>query len=156
APCQRRRLMKRFTCLAVALALAAQARAADLDKIERRIAKEPPYQTKAPRYCLLVFGEDAAPRVWLVQDGDTLYVDRNGNGDLTEEGERVPLKQKDKTYRVFEAGNIKTDSRTHTGLSVTQRLVTEEEVANPKEMTRVKSRGGEPWVWSVGLTAERA
>jgi hypothetical protein len=27
-------------------------------------------------------------RVWLVLDGDVLYVDRNGNGDLTEKGER--------------------------------------------------------------------
>ncbi len=26
---------------------------------------------------------------WLVRDGDTLYVDRNGNGDLTEPGEKV-------------------------------------------------------------------
>src|SRR5262249_7598960 len=25
---------------------------------------------------------------WLVRDGDVLYVDRNGNGDLTEKGER--------------------------------------------------------------------
>ena len=30
---------------------------------------------------------EAQTRVWIVQDGDTLYVDRNGNGDLTEPGE---------------------------------------------------------------------
>jgi len=62
------------------------ASAADLTKIDRIISKEPYYQTKSPKYCLLVFGSDAKYRVWLVLDGDTLYVDRNGNGDLTEPG----------------------------------------------------------------------
>ncbi len=71
--------------------LASPAAAVDLTKIERRIGKEPTYQTKSPRYCLLVFGPEAKTRVWLVLDGDTLYVDRNGNGDLTEEGEKVTL-----------------------------------------------------------------
>jgi hypothetical protein len=61
--------------------------AVDLAKIERSIKKEPAYQTKTPRYCLLVFGPKADYRIWLVLDGDTLYVDRNGNGDLTESGE---------------------------------------------------------------------
>ncbi len=62
------------------------ANAADLSKIERTIAKEPAYQSK-PRYCLLVFGPEAKARFWLVLDGDTLFVDRNANGDLTEPGE---------------------------------------------------------------------
>ena len=60
----------------------------DLTKIGRVIAKEPNYRGK-PKYCLLVFGPEAKFRVWLVLDGDVLYVDRNGNGDLTETGERV-------------------------------------------------------------------
>jgi hypothetical protein len=64
------------------------ASAADLTKIDRTIAKEPTYKNK-PKYCLLVFGPEAKFRVWLVIDGDTLYVDRNGNGDLTEPGEAV-------------------------------------------------------------------
>jgi hypothetical protein len=64
------------------------AQAADLTKIERVIAKEPKYQGK-PTYCLLVFGPAADFRVWLVLDGTTLYVDRNGNGDLTEPDKRV-------------------------------------------------------------------
>jgi hypothetical protein len=62
--------------------------AADLAKIDRRLDKEPKYQAK-PAYCLLVFGADAKARVWLVKDGGTLYLDRNGNGDLTEDGERL-------------------------------------------------------------------
>jgi len=63
--------------------------AGDLTKVDRAIAKEPAYRAK-PRYCLLLFGPEAKTRVWLVQDGDTLYMDRNGNGDLTEAGEKVP------------------------------------------------------------------
>src|SRR5262249_30448580 len=55
---------------------------ADLTKIDRTIAKEPVYQSK-PKYGLLVFGPHARTRVWLVLDGDVLYADRNGNGDLT-------------------------------------------------------------------------
>jgi hypothetical protein len=61
----------------------------DLAKIDRNISRQPEYTTDAPRYCLLVFGPDAATRVWLVHDGNVLYVDRNGNNDLTEIGERV-------------------------------------------------------------------
>jgi len=47
--------------------------------------KEPAYQSKAPRYALLTFGRD---RLWAVIDGDNLYVDRNGDGDLTDKTER--------------------------------------------------------------------
>src|SRR5688572_9642256 len=63
------------------------AQAADLTQIERTIRKEPAYSTMDTRFCLLVFGPKADYRVWLVLDGDTLFVDRNGNGDLTEKGE---------------------------------------------------------------------
>jgi hypothetical protein len=62
---------------------------ADLSKIDRTIVKEPAYQTKNPRYCLLVFGPDARTRVWLVLDGTTLYVDKTGKGDLTGPEKRV-------------------------------------------------------------------
>src|SRR5262245_54559535 len=61
--------------------------AADLTKIERDLRKTPAFKSKEPRYCLLVFGPAADYRVWLVLDGDTLYVDRNGDGDLSEAGE---------------------------------------------------------------------
>jgi hypothetical protein len=49
--------------------------------------KEPRYKNE-PKYALFVFGPKRDQRVWLVLDGNTLYVDRNGNGDLTEAGER--------------------------------------------------------------------
>ncbi len=38
---------------------------------------------------MLVFGCEAKTKVWLVLDGDTLYVDRDSDGDLTEEKERI-------------------------------------------------------------------
>lgn len=66
--------------------------AADLKKVERTIIKEPAYRSKSPQYCLLVFGLDTKTRVWLALDGETLYVDRNGNGDLTEAGEQAKVR----------------------------------------------------------------
>lgn len=64
----------------------------DLTRIERAIAKQPAYQGK-PRYGLAVFGPAAGLRVWLVLDNGVLFVDRNGNGDLTEAGERFPAQE---------------------------------------------------------------
>jgi hypothetical protein len=75
---------------------------ADLTKMDRTIAKEPAYQSK-PKYCLLVFGPQAKTRVWVVQDGNTLYIDRNGNGDLTEKGEAVVWKAGSQSMA---AGNV--------------------------------------------------
>jgi hypothetical protein len=138
------------------LLLAAPAQAQGLAKVERKIAKEPAYQTKSPKYCLLVFGLDAKTRVWLVQDGDTLYVDKNGNGDLTGDDKRVKLKQEGDSYRSFEAGDITIDGLTHTGLSVMQMKATAELVGNDQEWQRLTRGGAEPWLWWVRITAERA
>jgi hypothetical protein len=95
--------------------------AADLAKVDRTIKKEPKY-AGSPRYCLLVFGAEAKHRVWLVQDGDVLYVDRNGNGDLTEPGEKVAAKKaapgnRDDGFQ-FEVGELKVGGKTHKGLEV--------------------------------------
>jgi hypothetical protein len=70
------------------LGLPALGPAADLTRVDRTIKKEPVYQGK-PQYCLLVFGPEAKTRVWVVVDGDVLYLDRNGDGDLTGPGERI-------------------------------------------------------------------
>jgi hypothetical protein len=64
--------------------------AGDFMQVDRKIAKEPVYKNK-PLYCLVVFGKELQPRIWLVLDGDILYVDRNGNSDLTEAGKRLGL-----------------------------------------------------------------
>jgi hypothetical protein len=111
----------RWVCLLAALGCASRLTAADLSKIDRTIAKEPAYATKAPRYCLLVFGPDARGRVWLVQDGDALYADHNGNGDLTEAGEKVPAAKdtgsKENGY-TFEVGDLAVGGKIHKNLSV--------------------------------------
>ena len=60
----------------------------DLTKIDRTIAKEPKY-ANVPRYALLAFGTRADLKVWLVVDGDKLYVDRDGDGDLTDPDEAI-------------------------------------------------------------------
>jgi hypothetical protein len=148
--------MKTYALPAAALLLLAPlTQAADLAGIERKIAREPAYQTRTPKYCLLAFGLDAKTRVWLVQDGDTLYVDRNGNGDLTDDGKPVKVKGQSDDYRSFEAGDLTVGGLTHTGLSVTQMKATAESVGNDQEWQRVKKSGPEPWTWWVRITAER-
>jgi hypothetical protein len=143
-----------LTLAAVCITVTA-AGAADLSKIERALAKEPAYKNK-PKYCLLVFGEQAKTRVWLVQDGEALYVDRNANGDLTEKDERVALKPGDKDYQTFEAGDIHADGLTHTGLIVTRFRASPALVGDAKEMERIKRQGDEPWIWTVRIAAERS
>jgi hypothetical protein len=61
--------------------------AVDYGKIDRSIRREPVYKTKSPKYALLLFGREAKTRVWLVLDGKTVYLDRNGDGDLTAKDE---------------------------------------------------------------------
>jgi hypothetical protein len=104
----------------------ARSTASGLDKIDRAIRKEPAYKAK-PKYCLLVFGPRAKARAWLALDGDTLYVDRNGNGDLTETGALVRMPPFEKTaspafaeQREVKAGAIRDGPLTHTNLVITQ------------------------------------
>src|SRR5215475_2877580 len=101
---------------------APQGSAVDLTKIDWTIRKEPTYRTK-PRYALLVLGKKAETRIWLVIDDKTLYVDRNGNVDLTEEGEIISaVKTKSPEYLEFYAGAfVETDGKTkHSNLYVNQ------------------------------------
>jgi hypothetical protein len=110
----------RYLLPALLLAASSPALAADLTRIDRTIAKEPKYVGK-PNYCLLVFGPEAKHRVWLVQDGGTLYVDRNGDGDLTQPVDRVKGKKRDVSrddcYE-FEVGDLRVGGKTHKGLEV--------------------------------------
>jgi hypothetical protein len=93
--------------------------AGDLSKLARTIAREPVYRSK-PKYCLLVFGQEPKTRIWLVQDGDVLYVDRNGNGDLTEPGKKVVAEKAESASEgyLFKAGDVYDGSRVHKGLTV--------------------------------------
>ncbi|MCI0333157.1 MAG: hypothetical protein L0228_08040 [Planctomycetes bacterium] len=94
------RLLTFIAATLLACAATASVCAADLAEIDRTIAKEPAYTSK-PKYCLLVFGPQAKGRVWLVQDGDVLYVDGNGNGDLTELDERTKGHRPDEKTTAF-------------------------------------------------------
>jgi hypothetical protein len=91
--------------LAVLALCPLSAEAANWDKIDRTIAKQPIYESKAPKYCLLVFGAESMTRVWLVLDGELMYVDRNGNGDLTEDGKRFAGKREGREL-VFDPATI--------------------------------------------------
>ncbi len=75
-------------CLLGLLLLTAPARAIDYAKIERILTNEPNYKSRAPRYALLLFGPEVKVRVWVVLDGEAVYVDQNGDGDLTGKDER--------------------------------------------------------------------
>ena len=93
--------MKRFrlflplaiTCCSVALSVhEAFGDTNKLNLIKRSIHKEPKYAT-SPKYSLIALGNDAKVKVWMVEDGKRLLVDRNANGDLTDDG--PPIEQSD-------------------------------------------------------------
>src|SRR5262245_7919192 len=106
------------------VAAQATALAAEEPRSDRSLGEQPTYQTKAPGYALLSFGEGKADRVWLVWDGNTLYVDRIANGDLTDPADRIaaqpqsPGSAADGSY-TFEVGELLLGGRTHKGLAVT-------------------------------------
>jgi hypothetical protein len=91
-------------------------------QIDRTLKKEPVYKT-TPQYGLVIFSCEGKDRVWLVRDGDILYVDRNGSGDLTEPGKRVASERKPGTDPeaegyTFEVGEVTVGGRTHKGVTV--------------------------------------
>ena len=102
------------------------------------------YRTTEPKYCLVVFGTNAQTRVWLVLDGDTLFIDRNGNRDLTEAGENVkgqPRPQGQGEVQ-FDAGTITAE----VGVPPKARL----EVVVVPGLTFVYCHtGGQPWQRAV-------
>ncbi len=106
----------RLTCVACCLASMTPAFAADLSKVDRAIVREPTYTGK-PEYCLLVFGPQAADRVWLVRDRDVLWADKNGNGNLTEPGEQIAAEH-DSGDLVFHVGTVRLGKLEHRHLKV--------------------------------------
>jgi hypothetical protein len=108
--------------LGIAALLAVGSVLANPPHMDRSIGKQPAYKT-APKYGLLVFGPEGKDCVWLVRDGDILYVDRNGNGDLTEPGEKVVAKKRpghdpEEEGYTFEVGDLNVGGRIHKGLNV--------------------------------------
>jgi hypothetical protein len=127
----------------------------ELTKIERRITKGPA-TASTPKYCLLVFGPHMNTRVWLVLDGDILYVDRNANGDLTEDGERFAANKGDGEFaeggnRWFEVGEIHDGQFTHKQLRVTVWKL--EYLAEREEQVK-EHLAADPQTWGYGLAVD--
>jgi hypothetical protein len=101
---------------------ASQPGAAGPPGADRAPRKEPAYKAR-PTYGLLLLGRKAETRVWVVRDHDTLYVDRNADGDLTERGEAFLPAREDGglTYRVDRLC-VPGAPRQHTNLEVTVQL----------------------------------
>ncbi|MBK8977600.1 MAG: hypothetical protein IPM29_16945 [Planctomycetes bacterium] len=100
----RRELTRALACAACLGTLGAQAtapagasyREIDYATLDRSIVAEPDYAAE-PRYALFVFGHAGEARMWAVLDKsdpaldhyDVLYFDRDADGDLTDDGERI-------------------------------------------------------------------
>jgi hypothetical protein len=112
--------MRKIFVLLIVAVISSPSLAMDLTKIDRSIGKEPAYQSKTPKYCLLVFGPEARTRIWLVLDGNRLFVDRNGNGDLTDDGKPVAALEgrKQVEEKVYEIGEIREGMLMHRNLSL--------------------------------------
>jgi hypothetical protein len=86
--------------------LATQAIAAQDDSRPR---VEPKYES-TPYYLRAIFGFGPQPNdpIWIVYDGRNLYIDRNGNGDLTDAGEKVvgSETEKGKPQSWWQIGNL--------------------------------------------------
>src|SRR5271163_2962593 len=82
-----RLLFAMATTLCCALPFADQARAATnaVSHVDHTIIKEPKYQS-TPNYSLITLGTGGNVKVWMVEDGRRLFVDKNANGDLTDDG----------------------------------------------------------------------
>jgi hypothetical protein len=136
----------------------------DLTKVGRTIKKEPAYAGK-PRYCLLVFGPRAEHKVWLVLDGDTLYVDRDGDGDLTGKDEKVKLPAMEavkagpvEAVREAKAGDVKEGRLTHTGLTFLHGRARKGFVPktdDERELVRLVGDGEERELFGLHLSVDR-
>jgi RNA polymerase sigma factor (sigma-70 family) len=122
--------------------------------IENTLKKEPAYKTK-PRYCLLAFGADGKDRVWLVDDGDTLYVDRNGNGDLTEPGKKVVGEYHEVGgYYQFLLGELRIGGRVHKHLEVVARLLTQSHSSVENRANARAALAADPKARAYSITVE--
>ena len=99
--------------LAIALLpLGDKTQAIDFDKVSRALSSEPTYVVE-PHYGMFLFGPASDVRVWAVLDKsskqagayDVLYLDRDADGVLGEEGERLTAKV-EKGNALFEIGDF--------------------------------------------------
>ena len=82
-----------MVAIAALASLSATARGEEslLEHIDRKIVEEPAYDW-FPVYLLVAFGPEAKSRVWFVEDDHKLYIDRNSNNDLTDDGPPIVAK----------------------------------------------------------------
>ena len=73
--------------------------AGQLEKLRADLKIEPDYDSEKPGYLLVVFGSTKHLPVWIVVDTEFVYIDRNSNGDLTDEGERIAVSEKHEINR---------------------------------------------------------
>jgi ribosomal protein L24 len=60
----------------------------EVSHFDRTIIKEPTYQS-TPKYSLITLGKSGDVTVWMVENGRRLFVDKNANGDLTDDGSPI-------------------------------------------------------------------
>lgn len=82
-----RKFFPMTTAVCGVLLLAGNTRASTnwLSRTDRPLIKEPKYAA-TPKYCLIALGSGDDSKVWMVEDGRRLFVDKNANGDLTDDG----------------------------------------------------------------------
>ena len=142
---------------------AASVRADEGPKIDRTVGKQPKY-AGTPKYLLLTFDADAKERVWLVHDGGTLYADRNGDGDLTGDGEKVAADKVrgkpadlDAGY-TFDVGDVTVGGKTHKGLTVSAEKLSryaDGDVGKLPEVQAALKKDPKALVYTVQVQAER-
>ena len=142
--------MKCLLCLSLALFIVQTAYSGDLAKKRVHPKIEPKYASETPGYLLLVFGQEASTPIWIVADKEYVYIDRNSNGDLTDQGERIAASTIQKIenpsaqfreFRTYNLGDIdpSANGSTYKNLRLQQfRLPTEKFVATtPEEQTQI-------------------
>jgi hypothetical protein len=82
-------------CFALPFGRSASAATNVVRDFDRTIIKEPAYQS-TPKYSLITLGNSGDVKVWMVEDGKRLFVDKNANGDMTDDGPPIkPTKVRD-------------------------------------------------------------
>lgn len=138
------RAIQIVTCCWVVLAtmlLAAPAHAQSLSTIERTIANLPPLDE--PLYALAVFGAEQQTRMWVVVDKlspestdyDVLYLDLNGDGDLTATEERITTRDDEDRFVIPRLVDP------NTGVEHTDFTLRVKNGLHPKHMLSLRWRG---------------
>lgn len=116
----------------------------------------PEFMTDSPRYCLLTFPANKKERqtVLMVTDGDRLHVDRNSDGDLTNDGPFLNSKRREwesERYHKFTTEELKVGNKIHKTILIQVRPLEIYSSADPKIRELLTA---EPAADSYTLSAE--